>query len=114
MWTRLSLGDGHNWCPRQYDVVSDVAEKILPEGISQIWSPDKPSASSQESASVLAPVSRSGAILSEAQRQLQGLRSRRGRDSTNLSKKKKKKSGSYLDDAGDVDTSPAYTNTTLG
>jgi hypothetical protein len=61
---------------------------------------------------VRAPTERSPDILSETERQLSGL-SGKGREGTRLAKKKR--GGSLLDEGdGFVDTSPAYTNTTLG
>ena len=58
-----------------------------------------------------APTENSFDIANEAQRQLDALGGR-GRDSTNLTKRKKKKEVSLDGDGGDI--APSYTNTSLG
>lgn len=62
-----------------------------------------------------APTEKSPTIRSNVDRQLDDLRSGKGRESTNLTRRKKR-ARSYLDDGDDSssDAPTSYTNTTLG
>lgn len=122
MFRLLSLG-AIDWCPKYYDPVSLGTLAVTAAGTGfGLYSQKKAQKKAAAAASatptllptVVAPVERSPSILSETERQLDALRLGKGREATNLTKKKKKRSDTYLDADGGGDVVPAYTNTTLG